>query len=374
MTRKLVPMQPSDALLRLALIPGMGPITARHLLAQVQDPAEIFSWSMARLQSVEGVGPERARRMCDRAGEEAVATERALCHGAGIRIITQDDPDYPHSLLCLADPPLAIWMQGAIEPRDRLAIAIVGPRRPSSYGHRQTVRFSGQLARIGTCIVSGLARGIDTIAHTAALEADGRTIGVLGSGFGRFYPEENRDLANRIAANHGAVISEFPFATPPSPGTFPRRNRLVAALSMATLVVEAGATSGALITARLSLELGREVLVIPGPIDNPECAGSHQLIRDGATLVASLDHVLEELEPLATMAAASPAQPVESPRASSLSGREKQLYTLLDDSPRPIDELIRISQLPPSAVSVTILSLELRRLTKKLPGGYVRAT
>lgn len=367
-------MSPSDAHLRLAMIPGLGPVTAQRLLAQVQDPAELFSWSMARLQTVDGVGPERARRICDPGGAEGVAGERATCHAAGVRIITRVDADYPESFLRLDDPPLAIWLKGALEPRDRLAVAVVGPRRPSAYGHRQAARFAGQLARIGACIVSGLARGIDTIAHSAAVDADGRTIGVLGSGFGRFYPEENLPLAERITAGHGAVLSEFPFATSPSPGTFPRRNRLVAALSLATLVVEAGATSGALITARLSMEMGREVLVIPGAIDNPECAGSNQLIRDGATLVATLDHVLEELEPLATLAAASPGQPQESPRAASLSGREKQIYSLLDDTARAVDEVVRITQLPPSAVSVTLLSLELRRLAKKAPGGYVRAT
>lgn len=366
-------MTPSDALLRLALIPGLGPVTAQHLLDEVQDPAELFGWNMARLQNVDGVGPERARRICDPGGDAAVATERALCHSHDVRIITRADADYPASFLRLADPPLAVWMQGTLEPRDQLAVAVVGPRRPSAYGHRQAARFSGQLARIGTCIISGLARGIDTVAHSAAVDADGRTIGVLGSGFGRFYPEENLPLAARIAAGHGAVLSEFPFATPPSPGTFPRRNRLVAALSLAVLVVEAGAASGALITARLAMELGREVLVVPGPIDNPECAGSNQLIRDGATLVASLDHVLEELEPLATLAAASTGQPAESPRAASLSGREKQIYSLLDDTARPVDELVRITQLPPSAVSVTLLSLELRRLAKKMPGGYVKA-
>lgn len=366
-------MSPSDALLRLALIPGLGPVTAQRLLDQVEDVAELFAWSMVRLQSVDGVGPERARRICDPGGEAAVATERATCHAHGVRIVTRVDADYPSSLLRLGDPPLAVWLQGVLEDRDRLAVAMVGPRRPSAYGHRQAARFAGQLARIGTCIVSGMARGIDTVVHSAAVDADGRTIGVLGSGFGRFYPEENLPLAARIAAGHGAVLSEFPFATPPSPGTFPRRNRLVAALSLATLVVEAGAASGALITARLSMELGREVLVIPGSIDNPECAGSNQLIRDGATLVASLDHVLEELEPLATLAAASGDEPVASPRAASLSGREKQIYSLLDDTARPVDEMVRISQLPPSAVSVTLLSLELRRLAKKAPGGYVKA-
>jgi DNA processing protein len=364
----------ADALLRLALIPGLGPVTIRRLLEQASDPAEVFTWSMDRLQSIDGVGGERARRLCDPRGVDAVAAERARCHAAGVRLITYDDENYPQALNELSDAPVVIWMKGTFEPRDRLGLAVVGPRRPSAYGHRQAHRLSHGMARLGTCLISGLARGIDTVAHEAALAANARTIAVLGSGFDKLYPTENAPLAERIAAGHGAVISEFPMATPPSPGTFPRRNRLVAALGLATLVVEAGNRSGALITARIAMELGRDVLVIPGPIDNPECSGSNQLIRDGATLVASIEHILEEVEPLMTLAAGVTSQPAtESPRAATLTGREKQLYHLVDDSPRTVDDLVRVAAIPPSAISATLLSLELRRLVRKTPTGYVRA-
>jgi DNA processing protein len=371
-------VSPADALLRLALIPGLGPITAHKLLAQAEDPAAIFGWSMDRLQTIDGVGGERARRICDPRGDEAVAIERAACGAAGVRILTRDQPDYPQALTRLGDPPLAVWLTGELQPRDGLAVAVVGPRRPSAYAHRQARRLALGLARLGVTIVSGLARGIDTVAHEAALEADGRTVAVLGSGLGRLYPEENAPLAGRIAAGHGAVLSEFPLATPPSPGTFPRRNRIIAALGLTTLVIEAGNRSGALITARLAMELGREVLVLPGPIDNPECSGSNRLIRDGATLVTGVDDIIDEIEPLATLARGEPkvegAAPEESMRASSLSGREKQIYLLLDDSPHTIDDLVRVGGFPPSAVSATLLSLELRRLVRKTPGGFVRAT
>ncbi len=367
-------MNESDALLRLALIPGLGPISAQKLMEQVEHPAEVFSWSMERLQSVDGIGGERARRICDHRGVENAANERARAHAAGVRIITRVDEGYPQAFTELNDPPLAIWVRGTLEPRDRLGLAVVGPRRPSAYGHRQAHRLGSALARLGTCLISGLARGIDTVAHEAALAANARTIAVLGSGFDKLYPEENRPLAERIANGHGAVISEFPMAMPPSAGTFPRRNRLVAALGLATLVVEAGARSGALITARLAMELGRVVLVIPGPIDNPECSGSNQLIRDGATLVASIDHILEEVEPLMTMAQGmSGGGVIENPRAAALSGREKQVYQLLDDAPRTVDDVVRVSGVPPSAVSATLLSLELRRLVRKTPAGFVRA-
>ena len=369
-------MTHSDALLRLALIPGLGPITATKLIAACTDPAEIFRWPMQRLTEIDGIGAERARRICDPRGEDAVATERAKCHAAGVRIITRDDPDYPLAFTRLSDPPLAVWMRGTVEARDALGVAVVGPRRPTAYGHRVAHRFSTGLARLGTCLISGLARGIDTVAHEAALAAGARTIAVLGSGHGKLYPEENTALAEKIAAQ-GAVISEFPFMTPPSPGTFPRRNRLVAALGLATLVIEAGERSGALITARLASELGRTVLVVPGAVDNPESIGANQLIRDGATLVASLDHILEEVEPLMTLSqgqTGSEKQKQVNPRVEALSGREKQLYLMLDDVPRGVDDLVRTTQLPPSAVSATLLSLELRRLARKQPTGFVRAT
>jgi DNA processing protein len=380
-------MTPADAWLRLALLPGLGPLTAAKLLdAADGDPTAPFTWSMGRLRDIDGVGPERSRRICDPAGAEAVATERAVCHKAGIRIIVRDDPDYPADLLRLPDPPLCIWMRGEIRPEDRLALAVVGPRKPSPYGHRIAHRWCGQLARLGVCLVSGLARGVDTVAHEQAVTAKGRTIAVIGSGFGRLYPEENASLADRIADGCGAVISELPFTQPPTPGTFPRRNRLVAALSLATLVVEAGPQSGALITARLCNEMGKMVLCVPGPVDNPESQGANKLIRDGATLVATVDEVLEEVEPLMTLAtgmrkAASDAGTTsaaqaraDSPRAAALSGREKQVYTLLNDQPRNVDDLVRTGALPPSVISATLLSLELKKLARRQTTGYVRAT
>lgn len=368
-------MTPADALLRLALVPGLGPMTAAKLQAATDDLRDVFSWPFDRLCAIDGIGGERARRICDPRGDDLVAAERATCHGAGVRILTSFDEDYPRALLALTDPPPAVWIQGTLLPRDALSVAVIGPRRPSAYGHRQGRRLSLGLARIGACIISGLARGIDTVAHEAALECGGRTIAVIGSGFGKMYPEENRPLAERIATS-GAVISELSYHTPPSPGTFPRRNRLVAALALATLVIEAGERSGALITARLAGELGRTVLVVPGAIDNPESAGANQLIRDGATLVASVDHVLEEIEPLMTLAQGvlQPGQPVPNPRAEALSGRERQIYLLLDDQPRSVDDLARTGAMPASAISVTVLSLELRRLVRRQPGGYVRAT
>ncbi len=367
-------MTPSDALLRLALVPGVGPILAARLETAFGEVGGVFAQRMDALQQVEGIGADKARRICDPRGEDHVADERARCAAAGVRILTRHDPGWPKDFVSLPDPPLALWVLGELQPRDRLAVAIVGPRRASAYGHRTAQRLSTGLARVGATVVSGLARGVDTAAHEAALNVQGRTVAVLGSGIGRCYPEENRPLAERIAAGNGAVLSEMPFDAPPTPGTFPRRNRLVAALSLAVLVVEAGETSGALITARLGGELGKQVLVVPGPIDRPEHVGSNKLIRDGAVLVTCLEDILAEVGPLATLAGAGAGTAaVDKAGTATLSSRERQLWQLLDDEPRGVDEMTRTTQIPPSAISATLLSLELKRLARKVPGGYVRA-
>lgn len=369
-------MTPSDAYLRLALVSGLGPIIAHRLLAAVEHPAEVFRIPLSELRRVDGIGGERARRIVDPTAGERVATERARAHAAGVQIITVDDPSYPSGLKALTDPPLALWVRGDLQERDRLGVAVIGPRKPSASGHRQARLLSLGLARLGASVVSGLARGIDTVAHDAALTANGRTIAVLGSGFDHLYPSENTELAARIADGHGAVISEYPLNTKPSPGTFPRRNRIVAAMSLATLVIEAGERSGALITARLAGELGRDVLALPGPVDRPEHIGSNRLLRDGATLVTNLDEIIEELAPLQILAAADDSEPVaeEHPRLASLNQRERQVYRMLDDTARGVDDLVRVSGLPASAVSATLLALELRKLARRHDGGYVQAT
>jgi DNA processing protein len=364
-------MDDADALLHLAVIPGLGPLAANRVLECAGSASEVRRLGIERLMHIDGVGGECARRICDPRAEERVAQERAACHGAGVRIILRSDPDYPKALLELSDPPLAIWIRGVLQPRDRLAVAVVGPRKPSVSGHRQAHRLSLALARIGAAILGGLARGVDTVAHEAALTAGSRTIAILASGFGNLYPQENRPLAERICAQ-GVLLSEYSFSTQPSASTFAQRNRLLAAMALATLVIEAPARSGALVVARLTAELGREVLVVPGPIDTPDCLGSNRLIRDGATLITRFEDILEEVPPLRTLAGLGEAEgPIS---RANLSGREKQVYQMLSDQARSTEDLSRITNVPLSAVSATLLSLELKRLARKVEGGFVRAT
>ena len=212
--------------------------------------------------------------------------------------ILRDDPAYPAALGRICDPPGVLFCQGKLEPRDELAVAVVGSRRCTVYGRQQAERLAGVLARAGLTIVSGLARGIDAAAHRGALEAGGRTIAVLGTGLANIYPPEHAELAAAIARN-GAVLSEVPLDTAPLPGLFPQRNRIIAGLSMGVVVVEASRNSGALHTVRHALEQGREVFAVPGRIDSLASEGCHDILRDGATLVRHADDILQGLGPLA---------------------------------------------------------------------------
>ncbi len=368
-------MDESDALLHLALIPALGSLASHRLVEVAGSAGSVRALGMDRLMAQPGVGGELARRICDPRAEERVAQERAAAHRLGVRLLTRDQPGYPAAFLRLADPPLALWLRGEFQERDRLSVAVVGSRRPSAYAHRQAQRLAGQLARAGACIIGGLSRGVETVAHEAALSGSSRTIAVLGSGFGRLYPEENRPLADRIAAS-GVVLSELPISCSASALTFPQRNRLIAALALATVVIEAGTRSGAVALARMASELGQEVLVVPGQIDSPECAGSNRLIRDGATLLSSVEDIFEEVPPLATLAGplASVAAGGRQDRSSALTGRERMVYQLLNDQARSIDDLARVTTVAPSSLAAARVSLELKRLVRKLPGGYVRAT
>ena len=286
---------------------------------------------------------------------------------AGVSVTILDDPAYPSALREIADPPPVLYVRGEITPADDWAIAVVGTRRASPYGRQVTERIVPDVARAGVTIVSGLARGIDTHAHRAALTAGGRTIAVLGSGLDRLYPEENSALADQIAQN-GAVLSEFPLGTPPDAVNFPRRNRIVSGLARATLVIEADMKSGAIITATRAAEQGRDVFAVPGSIFSPFSALPHQLIREGARVVTEAADILEELHLTAVVEEratreALPADPTEA-----------ALLQLLSDEPTHADDLTRSTKLPSATVTATLTIMELKGMARQLgPMQYVRA-
>jgi len=326
-------------LLTLALRPGIGPRALRDLLGR------------GPLADVR-VTPEERRR----AEEEMKKAE-----GAGARIVSWDDDDYPHLLRRTYAPPPVMWVRGTLR-REESAVAVVGSRGASPVGRLAARAMGRDLAAAGLTVVSGLARGIDTAAHEGAVEARGRTVAVLGSGLARLYPRENARLTDRIVEAGGAVVSEFPMEMAPDPGHFPRRNRVIAGWSKAVVVVEAQTKSGALSTARTAAEEGRDVYAVPGHPSQPNAAGTNQLIRDGAALVRDASDVLSELG-----LSPSLVQP-------SLFAEGETLWAALRaDAPSSVEELHERSGRAIPDILGELTALELAAKVKRLPGGlYVR--
>ena len=361
-------MSPLEALVALNLLPQIGPIRVRRLLeAFGGDASAILGAAKERLMRVDGVGEETASILHSWQNHADPAAELNEAAQRGIAVITQDDPDYPAPLRDIYDRPLLLYVWGKLEPCDRHAIGIVGSRRATTYGTQCTKRFSYQLAHAGFTIVSGLARGIDTAAHEAAVAAGGRTIAVIGSGLAKLYPPENLGLAEKIATGHGAVVSEFPLNTAPDKQTFPMRNRIVAGWARAVLVIECPAWSGSLITANLATEYGKPVFAVPGPIDKPTFAGCHQLIRDGATLVADPSHILDDLGelPFARQPAAAEQSAAAAP---TLPPEEATVFAAVTADEASVDRIIERSGLPAHVVTATLMKLEMRRLVRVFPG------
>ena len=356
-------MTPTEACIALNMVPNLGPMRLRKLLETFETPERILLARASDLRHVEGVGTTLAddiaawERIVDLPGE------LARIESFGAQVITQESSDYPRQLREIYNPPIVLYVWGTLTERDHHAISIVGSRKTTHYGLECAKKLSYQLAYAGFTVVSGLARGIDTAAHQGALAANGRTVGVIGSGLMDLYPPENRGLAEKIAAS-GAVVSEYPMTFPPSPQTFPYRNRIVAGWGSGALVVEAGLNSGALITANQALEHGRLVYAVPGPIDRPSSAGSNRLIQQGAKLVTSAADILDDLQSLFPQQAMPPA--VKAPDV--LSDEEKTVLAALDEGEMGLDLLVAKTRLPTRSLSSTLLALEIKRLVKQLPG------
>lgn len=363
----------------LNAVPGVGSITARRLVEAFGTPRGIFRASEGELARVEGVGPELARRIRGFEAEEAIGREVEACQASGVSVCTLDDELYPEQLLNLYDPPPVLYVRGTLLASDCLSIAVVGTRQPTAYGKAVTERLVRDLAEMGFTVVSGLARGIDGLAHSAALEAGGRTLAVLGHGIDRVFPRGNRELAEAVS-QRGALITEFPFGTRPERHNFPRRNRIISGLALGTLVVEASGASGSLITARCALEQGREVFAVPGPVTSDTSRGTHRLLKQGATLVEGVEDIIDAL-PLhirslveaaeeqpagAAEAGAAPALVEKAPRVTA---EERALLVLIHEAPRNIDRMVEESGLPPSTVSGLLVQLELRGFVARRPDG-----
>ncbi len=361
-------MEPREALVALNMVDHVGPIRARQLLEHFGDATAILRASKQQLLQVRNIGAETAEAIAGWEKNIDLGSELKRISDFGCRIVSQADTEYPELLRQIYDPPLVLYVKGELLPKDKNAVAMVGSRMTTHYGIEAARRLAYQLAYVGVTVVSGGARGIDTAAHQGALTGKGRTISVLGTGINLVAPPENVELFERIAAN-GAMLTQFPFNRPGDKQSFPIRNRIIAGMTLGTVVVEANLTSGALITAHFATEYGRQVFAVPGRIDSPRSKGCHELIKKGAKLCESAEDILTEFEYLFP-ASNRPAAPSETGvlPAIELSGNEQQVYDMLNHEELSIDEVIRKSGLPSSAVSVALLSLEMKRLVKQLPG------
>jgi DNA processing protein len=358
-----------SSLVALNLTGLIGIVTYRRLVESFGSAKGILSAGLRQLQRVEGIGHITAQAIVD-VQREGVEKELKLVEREGVKVVPYYSQEYPKALKRIHDYPLVLYIKGTLKPQDDCAIAIVGSRRCTRYGQRQAHRLARELAELGICIVSGLARGIDTSAHLGALQVKGgRTIAVLGSGLCRIYPSENLKLSEKIAQN-GALISEFPMNAPPDAEHFPRRNRVISGLSLGVVIAEAGEYSGALITADWALEQGREVFCIPGPIDNPMSKGCHRWIQQGAKLTSCTEDVLEELYQLHPF-----LQGLERKRRPSLTPLEYLVWSKLSARPCKIEEIAQVSRVPGHVVSSILVQLVAKNAAREVKDSlFVRHT
>ena len=361
-------MDSREAFIALNLVEGVGPVRARSLLEYFGDAPKILAASKSELLRVRNVGDDVAENISGWEKSIDLAGELKRITDFGCHVLIQSDENYPASLREIYDPPLVLYVKGELTAKDKNAVAMVGSRQTTHYGLETARKLAYQLAYVGVTVVSGGARGIDTAAHQGALSAKGRTIAVLGTGINLIFPTENAELFERIAAN-GAVITQFPFNRPADKQSFPIRNRIVAGMTLGTVVVEANLSSGALITANFATEYGRQIFAVPGRIDSPRSKGCHELIKKGAKLCEGAEDVLSEFEYLfpASNRAPSAGETGVLP-ALELSVNEQAVYGALSEEASTIDEVIRRSGLPSSAVSATLFGLEMKRIVRQLPG------
>lgn len=353
---------PARWALALARVSGVGPVTARALVRHFGSPRMVFEATESALLQVEGVGPQLAHAIRSFRDWSGVERTLALAGRHGMNLLVLGQPEYPPLLGEISDPPVCLYCKGALIAEDDAAVALVGARRATREGVRAAADLAAGLARHGVTVVSGMARGIDTAAHRAALDAGGRTAAVLGCGLDVVYPAENVRLYREVA-ERGALLAEFDPGTKPDAGNFPIRNRIISGLSRGIIVVEAEEKSGSLITAQRALDQGREVFAVPGNIYSRGSKGTNRLIQQGAKLVQKVEDVLEELWPERLAGAGGTAGVVP-----PVSDEEGRVLDLLREESVHVDPLIQRSGLSPSRVLQVLLQLELKGLVRQFPG------
>jgi DNA processing protein len=339
---------------------GIGPLRLRALLDAYGSIERAWHASAEQLSGA-GLDSRSVKNLVQARSDLDLGREMERIDAVGAHVLTWESPDYPRLLLQTHAPPPVLYVKGVLREEDAWAVAVVGTRRASTYGREVTRRLAGALARNGITVVSGLARGIDGVAHRAALEARGRTIAVFGCGIGRVYPAEHRKLATQIAAN-GALVSDYPLGTRPEGRNFPPRNRIISGLSLGVLVTNAGKSSGALITAEFAAEQGRDVFAVPGSILTQGSVGTNRLIQDGAKLVTGVEDILEELN--LTMV----AEQTKARQVLPEDETEAALLNYLSADPTHVDELQQRVDLPISQVTSTLALMELKGMVRQVGG------
>jgi DNA processing protein len=361
---------PRYAWLALGRIPGIGPVLFRRLIEKFQSPEQVFQAGLAALRATPGLVEKTARAIARFQGDGSVEKEIEALDRLGARLLTLQDPDYPPLLAGIYDPPPFLYCLGQGSWENRPVIAVVGSRNASDYGRKITERLAYGLAQAGVVVVSGLARGVDTAAHSGALIAKGCTVAVLGSGLDVIYPSENRKLFEQITES-GLVCSEFPLGALPERPHFPIRNRIISGLSLGVVIVEATQHSGSLITARLALEQGREVFAVPGSVESFKSSGTHGLIKQGAKLVEHAQDILDEIP--GKYPRSFPGQesyPPASPVPERLSEDQRRIWELLATGAKQIDPIARETGLAVGILLSQLLDMELKGVIKQLPGKY----
>src|SRR5438132_3071135 len=351
-------------LLALHLVPGLGPRLTTALLQRFGSAAAVLQTTAEQLQEVPHIGAKIAQGLRQAMQRVDVDAELGLMERMNVQLLVRGKDGFPRSLEEIPDPPHLLYVRGVLQEGDSKAVALVGSRACTSYGRKVAERLAGELARAGFTVVSGLARGIDGMAHRGALKAGGRTLAVLAGGLSRIYPPEHTDLANEVAAA-GALLTESSMQMEPMAVMFPARNRLISGLSRGVVVIEAAERSGALITASHAGEQGRPVFAVPGLLDSPASAGVHQLLRKGAVLVRGVEDILEELEGVRpTLEVSRPAPP------PALDDSQRRIWEFLAGQPKHVDILAQEIWLSLPEITGALFKMELKKIVRRLPGNH----
>lgn len=374
-------MTDRDACIILNMISGVGAARLESLLETFGSPSAVLAQSKEALAEVKNIPEKLAESIAGWRREINYEQELELVDRAGVKIITRLEPEYPAILKEIYDPPICLYVRGQLPDFSCNTIAVVGSRRMTIYGRKMAQYLAESAAYAGWKVVSGLAYGVDAVAHQATIDAKGITVAVLGGGLARIHPQENVPLARAICEHGGALVSEYPMQFPVSRQSFPRRNRIISGLSQGVLVVEAGISSGALLTANIALEQGRSVFAVPGEADNPQAKGCHALIKSGAKLTETFDDVLEDFEflpgfkvvkePEAGYEAEDDGETADDVAAESApvpDSDEGRVMAQLDHGEKSVDDLAVATGLAPGKLLALLMRLEIGKTVKQLPG------